>query len=69
MKDKLDKALAASKKFCSDHKVGIAVTVTAVATAIAVGKLQSSYLKDMQEFIESKGLTDEFIDHLPNHES
>lgn len=55
------KTLAAAKNFVVDHKIPIVIVVTAVATAAVARKVQYYGLKEAYEFIENKGLTDDFI--------
>lgn len=62
------KTIAATKEFVSDHKVAIAVVTTAAITVAVVRKMQVSGLKEAYEFIEAKGLNDDFLNstHLDN---
>ncbi len=54
--NKIKKVTNSSKKFVNDHKVGIAITVTAVSCLI----LNRFALRGHDDFLKAKGLYDEF---------
>lgn len=56
MNEAAKKALARSKKFVSDHRVGIAIVITA-ACGVALNR---SALRSHDNFLKEKGLYDEF---------
>lgn len=59
--DKIKNAAASTKKFVEDHKVAIAVTLTA---AICL-KLNRVALKDHDNFLEEHGLLEKFYTPTP----
>lgn len=56
----IKKTVAAAKEFVQDHKVAIAITATAVVTTTVLLKLRSADIKNLNEFLDERGLTDEF---------
>ncbi len=60
--DKIKKVANSSKKFVDDHKVGIAITLTAL-TCLMVNRFAISGHND---FLKAKGLYDEF--YMPTDE-
>lgn len=48
--------------FIDRHKVGLTATATMVFTATVVGKLKIAGYDDAMEYIEWKGLMDEFVE-------
>lgn len=54
------KARASAEKFVADHKVGIAVVVTAVTTFYACAAVSRSAVAQREDFLKEKGLLDEF---------
>jgi len=54
--NKAKKVAASTRKFVSDHKVGIAV----VSTAYVCYKIHRGTVKGWNEFLTEKGLFDEF---------
>lgn len=56
--------LATAKKFVKKHKTTILVTSAVVATAIVVRKLDNGVIDSLTDFIDDKGLTDEYINQL-----
>lgn len=48
------------KKFVADHKVGIAVTVTAVTTFVGCAAMSRAAVAQREDFLKEKGLLDEF---------
>ena len=60
MKNALNKARVSFEKFVADHKVGIAVTVTAVTTFYGCAAMSRSAVGQREDFLKEKGLLDEF---------
>lgn len=58
------KAFARTQKFVVDHKVAIAVTATAATTVAVMVKLRGAALEDLHEFLDARGLSDEYINFL-----
>lgn len=56
--------LARVKQFAEDHKVAIAIIATAVVTTVLVAKLQKGALAECHEFIDSRGLGEDFINSV-----
>lgn len=54
--DKIKKAVKASKDFVVAHKLGLAVAATAFA-AVAISRTTA---REFNDFLETKGLTEEF---------
>lgn len=61
------KALTAAKNFVADHRTPITVVVTAATTATVTRKMYGGAYKIAEMFIESKGLTEEFIEFVPTN--
>lgn len=53
------------KKIVADHKVAIAVTTTAIATAVVAKKVYGKAYGVADEFITEKGLAEEFLEYIP----
>lgn len=60
MQNPLHNVVARTQEFVADHKVAIAVTITAVTTTVVMAKLRGGALKDHFEFLDERGLTDEY---------
>lgn len=60
------KALTATKNFVADHKTPITIVVTAATTATLSKKVFGQAYKVAEQFIESKGLSEEFLEFLPS---
>jgi hypothetical protein len=58
------KALHRTQKFVADHKVAVAVTLTAVTTVVVMDKLRGGALTDHVEFLKEKDLHDEYINWI-----
>lgn len=54
------KARHSVEKFVDEHKVGIAVAVTAVTTFYACAAVSRSAVAQREDFLKEKGLLDEF---------
>ena len=55
-----EKARNSFEKFVEDHKVGIAITVTAVTTFLATAKMSRYAVGQREDFMREKGILDEF---------
>jgi hypothetical protein len=53
-------ALARTQKFVSDHRVALTIAATAVITTVVVNKTKDNMYASAKDFIESKGLLDEY---------
>lgn len=58
--NKIKSAAASTKKFVHEHRVAIAVTITAISTTAVALVWNHEALREHDEFLESKGLIDEF---------
>lgn len=58
------KTASATKNFVVKHRTAIAVTVTAATTAVVMDKLRGAALHDHVEFLEEKGLKDEYLNWI-----
>lgn len=56
----IKKTRSSAKKFVADHKVGIAITATAVTTFMACAAISRSAVAQREDFLKEKGLLDEF---------
>lgn len=56
----IKKAQASAEKFVADHKVGIAVAITAVTTFYGCAAISRSAVAQREDFLKEKGLLDEF---------
>lgn len=54
------RALVRTQQFVSDHRVAIAVITTATATTAAMVAMQKGAVREVNDFLESKGLLEEF---------
>lgn len=54
------KTQSSVKKFVADHKVGIAVTVTAITTFVGCAAMSHAAVAQREDFLKEKGLLDEF---------
>jgi len=53
-------------EFIDRHKVGLTATVSVIATAVILDKLNRTSYDTALEFIDSKGLTTEFFEFYPS---
>jgi len=58
--NKLNQTKTTIKKFVADHKVGIAVTTTAIVTLALGAKMSRIAVGQRDEFLKEKGLLGEF---------
>lgn len=58
------KALFNTRNFVARHKTAIACTATAVATTVVVSKVIGGAVNSHDEFLEMKGLSDEYIEWI-----
>lgn len=56
----IKKARTSVANFVEEHKVGIAVAVTAVTTFYACAAVSRSAVAQREDFLKEKGLLDEF---------
>jgi hypothetical protein len=56
--------LANTKTFVKKHKTTILVTSAIIATAVVVRKLDDGVIDSLSDFIDAKGLTDEYLTSL-----
>lgn len=56
----IKKARVSVKKFAADHKVGIAITVTAITTFVGCAAMSRAAVAQREDFLREKGLLDEF---------
>lgn len=59
------KALVTSVQFVKAHQLPIAIVTTATVTAVVVKKVYGEAYEAAEQFIDSKGLTEEFVNFLP----
>lgn len=57
-------ALSATKNFVANHKTPLTIIATAGITAAVVSKVKVSGLKEAYDFIEAKGLTEDFLNSV-----
>ena len=58
--NKLTQTKNSVKKFVADHKVGIAVAVTATITTVGCAALSRVAVAQREDFLAEKGLLEEF---------
>jgi len=58
------KAAARVQEFVSDHKVAIAVTTTAVVTTAVMIRVNRGAVRQWNDFLAERGLTNEFYTQL-----
>jgi hypothetical protein len=58
-------ALTATTNFVADHKTPIIIIATAATTAVLAKKMYGKAFDAANEFIEVKGLADEFLNYIP----
>lgn len=56
----IKKTRASFEKFVADHKVGIAITATAITTFVGCAAISRSAVAQREDFLKEKGLLDEF---------
>lgn len=57
-------ALSRTTNFVADHRVALAVIITAAVTTVVALKITEGGVKDRDEFLAEKGLSDEYINWL-----
>jgi hypothetical protein len=55
------KTLATTQNFVANHKTALTIIATATVTAVVARKVQVAGLQEAYEFIDAKGLKDEFL--------
>jgi hypothetical protein len=55
-----------TRHFVANHKVAITVAVTATATAVVMVKMNRTAVKQLTDFLDEKGLTDQFNARFDN---
>lgn len=60
LKNAAQKAVSSTKNFVADHKVALTIVATATTTVVAMRALTQSGLKEAYQFIEDKGLMEDF---------
>lgn len=61
MKNAVKKAAVSTRNFVAAHKTPIVIVATAATTVAAMRVLTQGALKEAYEFIEDKGLMDDFV--------
>jgi len=58
--NKLTQTKNSLKKFVADHKVGIAIAVTATTTFVGCAAMSRAAVAQREDFLKEKGLLEEF---------